>query len=278
VGSVHQCTLPHSAPLTPLRPATRCLFVCLFVWLVFGPLRSWPGRYFDIEFKRALNPMADGPAMTATFVRFVLEQLRLWQPQPPPAAAAAQPSGKRPSLPPPPPPHVADVLDMDASSDAKFSRHLIFRLWGGAAAFASNLDAGAWVRQLMLTLRHKAALAAAAADDDQGAADDDDDDDGCGSEPPARSSAGRSAGRWVLCFTLIRYIYSIFYKYATVALQLGRALTGCSACATPSLACPPSSSLSGRELCELYVRTEAPPGGARAAVSGFSSGAAHHLD
>ena len=33
------------------------------------------------------------------------------------------------------------VLDMEASSEAKFSRHLIFKLPG--VAFASNLDMGA---------------------------------------------------------------------------------------------------------------------------------------
>ena len=93
--------------------------------------------YFDIEFKKPLNPSVDGPAMTALFVDFVLEQLALWQP-----ALAAKMSAD-------------DVIDLDASSGTKFSRHLIFRVPG--AAFGSNLAMGAYVRQLMGVLRSRAA-------------------------------------------------------------------------------------------------------------------------
>ena len=51
------------------------------------------------------------------------------------------------------------VVHLDASSSKKFSRHLIFRMGsagtGGqqqAAAFASNLAVGRYVRQLMVRL------------------------------------------------------------------------------------------------------------------------------
>ena len=50
------------------------------------------------------------------------------------------------------------VVHLDASSRQKFSRHLIFRMGssgtGGqqAAAFASNLAVGRYVRQLMVRL------------------------------------------------------------------------------------------------------------------------------
>lgn len=61
--------------------------------------------YFDVEFERNLNPNAKGDAMVTIFVQFVSEFLH-----------------RRYDF------EGLDVVDLESSSDTKFSRHLIFRI------------------------------------------------------------------------------------------------------------------------------------------------------
>lgn len=82
--------------------------------------------YFDVEHKRARNPALAGQddAVVAALLGVV-------------AAALLAEFGLRVDA--------GDVVDLDASNAAKFSRHLVVHL-PGHTAFASNADAGAFVK------------------------------------------------------------------------------------------------------------------------------------
>eukprot|EP01051_Picozoa_sp_SAG22_P004653 SAG22_NODE_255_length_13562_cov_6.101463_11_plen_242_part_00 len=106
--------------------------------------------YFDLEFDRAANPTSDGSAMTTAFIAFICRQLQSWR-------------GRQLHIP------EDAIVDLDASSDKKFSRHVVLRLdrcaggagSGGAAAragevagyaFSDNLAMGRFVQQAMAVL------------------------------------------------------------------------------------------------------------------------------
>ena len=76
--------------------------------------------YLDLEYDRAANPTCDGERMVATVVALLSEALD--------AAYGAAP-------------RAADVVDLDSSTERKFSRHVLLR----GAAFADNLHLGRFV-------------------------------------------------------------------------------------------------------------------------------------
>ncbi|CAH1799428.1 unnamed protein product [Owenia fusiformis] len=85
--------------------------------------------YFDLEFNRALNPTVNDVKMMDTFLKLISEQLK----------------------------HVfnidcnpEDIIDLDASTDAKFSRHLIYVLKD--VAFQNNIEAGKFVKYVCQSL------------------------------------------------------------------------------------------------------------------------------
>jgi hypothetical protein len=84
--------------------------------------------YFDLEFDRAANPGVDGGAATDALLSLLRDAL----PRHLPALGGRsfEPDA---------------VVELDSTTDAKFSRHLIIHLTGGAA-FASAVAAGAFVR------------------------------------------------------------------------------------------------------------------------------------
>lgn len=81
--------------------------------------------YFDLEFRTSCNEEADGPAMVDKLIAIVCRELH-----------------RRYSL----TCTRACVLELDSSTKAKFSRHLIFHLPG--AVFADNISMGNFVRTL----------------------------------------------------------------------------------------------------------------------------------
>ena len=76
--------------------------------------------YLDLEYDRASNPTCDGERMVATVVALLSEALD--------AAYGAAPRAD-------------DVVDLDSSTERKFSRHVLLR----GAAFADNLHLGRFV-------------------------------------------------------------------------------------------------------------------------------------
>ena len=84
--------------------------------------------YFDLEYQRETNPQADGEAMVQTLLTEVALALK------------ALPGS----------PEVANVIDLDSSTDKKFSHHLIVRL--RECAFADNLHAGRFVHAMCVDL------------------------------------------------------------------------------------------------------------------------------
>ncbi|KAG2847705.1 hypothetical protein PC116_g1849 [Phytophthora cactorum] len=86
--------------------------------------------YFDLEFKRAINLRVNGDALVARLVSLL--QLQLF---------------RRYGI------HVhhRDIYQLDSSTPAKFSRHLIFH-FPGASLFTDNLHAGAFVREFISDL------------------------------------------------------------------------------------------------------------------------------
>jgi hypothetical protein len=91
--------------------------------------------YLDIEFCRRANPVADGDRM----VRTLLDELR---------SSLAELLGVEEG---------ADedwcrVVDLDSSTEKKFSRHLILRLHDGATAFADNAHCGRFVHGVCAAL------------------------------------------------------------------------------------------------------------------------------
>ncbi|KAG6611597.1 DNA primase, UL52/UL70 type, Herpesviridae [Phytophthora cinnamomi] len=86
--------------------------------------------YFDLEFKRAINPHVDGDSLVARLVSLL--QLQLYRRY----GIHARSGG---------------IYQLDSSTPAKFSRHLIFHLPDGAL-FVDNLHAGAFVREFISDL------------------------------------------------------------------------------------------------------------------------------
>ncbi|XP_077158381.1 DNA-directed primase/polymerase protein isoform X3 [Paroedura picta] len=79
--------------------------------------------YFDLEFYISMNPGADGQQMVAVLIEFICKKLK-------------QHYGVKCSA--------EDVLNLDSSTEEKFSRHLIFQLHN--AAFKSNIDIGVYTK------------------------------------------------------------------------------------------------------------------------------------
>ncbi|EFN56160.1 hypothetical protein CHLNCDRAFT_51806 [Chlorella variabilis] len=88
--------------------------------------------YFDLEFQREHNPGLDGGAAVDALLELVREQLR-----------GSFQLDMQDSW----------VLELDSSTDTKFSRHLVIRIPG--VAFASNAHAGALVLQLCAGARER---------------------------------------------------------------------------------------------------------------------------
>ncbi|KAG7392264.1 hypothetical protein PHYPSEUDO_001368 [Phytophthora pseudosyringae] len=86
--------------------------------------------YFDLEFKRGINPHVDGNSLVARLVSLL--QLQLYRKY-----------GIRV--------HHRDIYQLDSSTPAKFSRHLIFHFPEGNL-FTDNLHAGAFVREFISDL------------------------------------------------------------------------------------------------------------------------------
>ncbi|XP_040461451.1 DNA-directed primase/polymerase protein isoform X3 [Falco naumanni] len=82
--------------------------------------------YFDLEFYKPANPDADGKSMVAKLIELVSQKLK--------ELYDVNCSAK-------------DVLDLDSSTDEKFSRHLIFLLQ--KAVFKDNINAGNFVRTIL---------------------------------------------------------------------------------------------------------------------------------
>lgn len=89
--------------------------------------------YFDLELNRDINFLRDGPRMVQRFIVLVLARIRKIY-----GTTASE----------------SDVLQLDSSTDAKFSRHLIFHL--PAAAWRNNAHVGDFVRDLCLALEQEA--------------------------------------------------------------------------------------------------------------------------
>ncbi|XP_066488261.1 DNA-directed primase/polymerase protein isoform X2 [Tiliqua scincoides] len=82
--------------------------------------------YFDLEFYKPTNPRADGKQMVANLMEFVCEKLE-------------EHYGVKCSA--------EDVLNLDSSTEKKFSCHLIFQLHN--AAFKNNVHIGNFVRTIL---------------------------------------------------------------------------------------------------------------------------------
>ncbi|XP_028327775.1 DNA-directed primase/polymerase protein isoform X2 [Gouania willdenowi] len=82
--------------------------------------------YFDLEFHKPSNTTANGPAMVSLFIQFVCEKLREFY--------QVRCSAK-------------DVLNLDSSTDEKFSRHLIFILKN--EAFKDNIHVGRFIHAIL---------------------------------------------------------------------------------------------------------------------------------
>ncbi|KAA0150698.1 hypothetical protein FNF29_05035 [Cafeteria roenbergensis] len=97
--------------------------------------------YLDIEFRRAANKGLDGSALVAFLTVRILTALQ-------------ERFGIRAGL--------EDVIDLDSSTDAKFSRHLVVVLPGGQR-FRDNQHVGRFVLLLVAALANEAATDALAA-------------------------------------------------------------------------------------------------------------------
>lgn len=87
--------------------------------------------YFDLEYRRASNPTHDGNAMVATWLACVFHALSV--------QFGALRCTRR------------HVVDLDSSTEDKFSRHLIVHT--PSAVFRSNADVGCFVHGLLDALR-----------------------------------------------------------------------------------------------------------------------------
>ncbi|XP_048585081.1 DNA-directed primase/polymerase protein isoform X2 [Nematostella vectensis] len=81
--------------------------------------------YFDLEFKREFNQDLNGPEMVEIFIEYVCSNLK--------ESFGIDCRRKH-------------ILDLDSSTDTKFSRHLIFHMPG--AVFKDNIHAGNFVHQI----------------------------------------------------------------------------------------------------------------------------------
>ncbi|XP_060147335.1 DNA-directed primase/polymerase protein isoform X1 [Globicephala melas] len=82
--------------------------------------------YFDLEFNRLANPGADGKKMVALLIEHVCRALQQFYR----VSCSAE-----------------DVLNLDSSTNEKFSRHLIFQLHD--VAFKDNIHVGNFVRKML---------------------------------------------------------------------------------------------------------------------------------
>ncbi|XP_016041289.1 DNA-directed primase/polymerase protein isoform X2 [Erinaceus europaeus] len=82
--------------------------------------------YFDLEFSKLVNPRADGKKMVALLIEHVCKALQ--------ELYRVNCSAK-------------DVINLDSSTDEKFSRHLIFQLQD--VAFKNNIHVGNFVRKIL---------------------------------------------------------------------------------------------------------------------------------
>ncbi|XP_007102900.2 DNA-directed primase/polymerase protein isoform X1 [Physeter macrocephalus] len=82
--------------------------------------------YFDLEFNRLANPGADGKKMVALLIEHVCKALQQFYR----VSCSAE-----------------DVLNLDSSTNEKFSRHLIFQLHD--VAFKDNIHVGNFVRKIL---------------------------------------------------------------------------------------------------------------------------------
>ncbi|XP_032775046.1 DNA-directed primase/polymerase protein [Rattus rattus] len=87
--------------------------------------------YFDLEFNKLANPGADGKEMVALLVQHVCEALQ--------EIYSVHCSAE-------------DVLNLDSSTEEKFSRHLIFQLHD--VAFKDNTHVGNFVRKILQPALH----------------------------------------------------------------------------------------------------------------------------
>ncbi|XP_036154997.1 DNA-directed primase/polymerase protein isoform X1 [Myotis myotis] len=101
--------------------------------------------YFDLEFNKLANPGADGKKMVALLIEHVCKALQeLYR-----ANCSAE-----------------DVLNLDSSTDEKFSRHLIFQLHD--VAFKDNIHVGNFVRKILQPAFHLIASGDDEDDEDDG--------------------------------------------------------------------------------------------------------------
>ncbi|KAM5313189.1 DNA-directed primase/polymerase protein isoform 1-T2 [Glossophaga mutica] len=98
--------------------------------------------YFDLEFNKLANPGADGKKMVALLIEHVCKALQ--------ELCGVNCSAE-------------DVFNLDSSTDAKFSRHLIFQLRD--VAFKDNIHVGNFVRTILQPAFH---LIASEDDEDAG--------------------------------------------------------------------------------------------------------------
>ncbi|XP_077575790.1 DNA-directed primase/polymerase protein isoform X1 [Stigmatopora nigra] len=82
--------------------------------------------YFDLEFHKPSNQGADGKKMVSMFIQYVCEKLK--------EVYSEECSA-------------SNVLNLDSSTDEKFSRHLIFNLQN--AAFKDNIHMGAFIHAIL---------------------------------------------------------------------------------------------------------------------------------
>lgn len=87
--------------------------------------------YFDLEFNKLANPGADGKKMVALLIEHVCKALQEFYT----VNCSAE-----------------DVLNLDSSTEEKFSRHLIFQLRD--VAFKDNIHVGNFVRKILQPAFH----------------------------------------------------------------------------------------------------------------------------
>lgn len=87
--------------------------------------------YFDLEFNKLANPGADGKKMVALLIEHVCKALQEFYT----VNCSAE-----------------DVLNLDSSTEEKFSRHLIFQLHD--VAFKDNIHVGNFVRKILQPAFH----------------------------------------------------------------------------------------------------------------------------
>lgn len=94
--------------------------------------------YFDLEFHRLSNSGADGKTMVSSLIEYVCEKLK--------EIYGLECSGK-------------NVLNLDSSTEDKFSRHLIFNLPN--AAFKDNIHVGRFIHAILQQVQSSPKVASA---------------------------------------------------------------------------------------------------------------------